>query len=82
MAQCIKSQVTDNQSEEGFLNISRLPVGYTITYVLYVFAAKWVRSALTWMASGWRSDSGTLLDTTDIGVGTVAAIFSPRMYAS
>jgi hypothetical protein len=31
------------------------------------------------MASGWRSDNGTLLDSTDIGVGIAAGIFSPRM---
>lgn len=53
-----------------------------VTCSPYVSAAKWVRSALTWMASGWRSDNGTLVDTTEIGVGTGAASFSPRMYAS
>jgi len=70
------------QPEKGLLRIPHLPVRYIITYSLYVSAAKWVRPALTWMASGWRSDNGTLLDTTDIGVGIVAGIFSPRMYAS
>lgn len=57
-------------------------VRQNITNSRYVSAAKWVISALTWMASGWRSDSGTLLDTTEIGVGIGGGSFSPRMYAS